>query len=150
MCLHIQWCRAASSTKESEEREILAWINAVGLIFILLPVSSRMYRILRSISPWLIPILNGGWAYVRMYHILGENPVIALSHTPFPPSPFQETYRSPLLEAVLQTLQNSHSFPHPSLHHLVGENRPGCLLSVVHAYWHHANMGVLLSLPQWV
>jgi len=90
----------ADLCRDGEEDELLAWINALGLLFISLP----------------------------------------------------ESFSAVLYDEVLWTLQLPPDSlpPPPSLYVLPGGNRPGCLLSLVHAYWHHTNMGVLLHLPQCV
>lgn len=64
-------------------------------------------------------------------------------------SSLPESFRSALTEEILQILGNPQLIA-SSLPSLPGSSRPGCLLSLMHAYWHHTNVGTLASLPHWL
>ena len=78
------------------------------------------------------------------------------SFLPFSPSlaslSLQEAYGGALYDAVLELLGSSQADPAHLLkhvHRLIGEDcHTGCLLSLLHAYLMHSNMGLLLHLPQ--
>lgn len=110
-------CRAASS----EEKTVLSWINALGLIFVSLPVSFLSFV---TYMVTFIPLLM-----------------------------LQECYGMVLYEAVVETLnRRGKDDPSPFLEHvhrLVGkECQTSCLISLLHSYLMHSNIGLLLHLPQ--
>lgn len=61
----------------------------------------------------------------------------------------QECYQSVLYESVLAVVEDLAPDTLVPLT-LTGGNRPSCLLSLMHAFWLHGNMGLLLTLPQLV
>lgn len=61
----------------------------------------------------------------------------------------QECYQSVLYESVLAVVEDLAPDTLVPLT-LAGGNRPSCLLSLMHAFWLHGNMGLLLTLPQLV
>ena len=80
-----------------------------------------------------------------------NNCIFLADHPPLTlPSFHQESYSAVLYDEVLQTLRLPLDSlpPLSNLHVLHGGNQPACLLSLVHAYWHHTNLGPLLHLPQ--
>ena len=109
----------AMAKERDREEDVLALVNALALLFISLPVSALS-------------------ALTR---------VACAEHAPPPCGLLQECYHSVLYDNVVAVVEGL--APETAvLLALAGGNPPACLLSLMHAFWLHGNMGLLLLLPQ--
>ena len=108
----------ATSLSDKGSDTILTWINAMGLLYTSLPVSCLVLNLQLSAPPLLFN---------------------------------QKSFQTQLMEELVSTIRallppGGQSTDH-TLHIVTGpRGRVGCLLSMLHAFWHHSNINPLLEL----